>query len=71
MTMVGHEFATNPLPAFGVRVDYNLSWPLDAAGQAALRALLYAHGVLVFRDQALSNADQERIMGYFGAILGE
>lgn len=69
--MAGHEFPTNPLPSFGVAVDYNLSWPLDDAGQAALRSLLYAHGVLVFRDQALSNADQERIMGYFGAILGE
>jgi taurine dioxygenase len=52
-------------------VDYDLAWPLDEAGQSALRALLYQHGVLVFRDQALSNADQERVLGYFGSILGE
>ena len=69
--MGGHEFATESLPSFGVRVDYDLAWPLDEAGQSALRALLYEHGLLVFRDQALSNADQERVLGYFGTILGE
>ena len=69
--MAGHEFATSPLPSFGLSVDYDLAWPLDNAGQAALRALLYANGILVFRGQSLSDADQERIMGYFGSILGE
>jgi taurine dioxygenase len=69
--MARHDFATSPLSGFGASIDYDLAWPLDDAGQASLRSLLYEHGVLVFRDQALSNADQERILGYFGAILGE
>jgi len=60
-----------PLSAFGAVVGYDLTWPLDEAGQEALKSLLYEHGVLVFRDQSLSSADQERILGYFGAILGE
>ena len=69
--MAGHEFATTSLGAFGAEVDYDLSWPLDATGQDALRSLLYAQGVLVFHDQALNDADQARVLGYFGAILGE
>lgn len=69
--MARHEFVTTPLPSFGAAVDLDLSWPLDEPGQAGLRSLFHEHGLLVFRDQALSNADQERILGYFGAILGE
>jgi taurine dioxygenase len=69
--MVRHDFVTTPLPSFGAAVDYDLAWPLNEAGQAALRALLYEHGVLVFRDQSLSDSDQARVLGYFGTILGE
>lgn len=69
--MSGDAFTTTSLDAFGAAIDLNLSRSLDEAAQMALRALLYEHGVLVFRNQTLSNSDQERIMRYFGAILGE
>ena len=58
-----------PLHPFGVEVDCDLSRPLDAEGEAALRALLYREKLLVFRDQALGEADQLRLLGQFGGVL--
>lgn len=49
-------------------VDF--SAPVDAATLAAVRAAWMEHHVLAFPEQNLSDADLERITGYFGA-LGE
>jgi taurine dioxygenase len=54
---------------FGVEVDLDLSQPLDADRQEALCALLYRKKLLVFRNQHLSQADQIRVLGYFGRVL--
>jgi taurine dioxygenase len=54
---------------FGVEVDLDLSRPIDADQQEALRALLYRKKLLVFRNQNLSADDQIRVLGYFGRVL--
>lgn len=54
---------------FGVEVDLDLSRPLDADHQDALRALLYRKKLLIFRNQTLGDADQIRVLGYFGRVL--
>jgi taurine dioxygenase len=58
-----------PLQPFGALIDHDLSRPLDAAGQDELRTLLYREKLLVFRDQALSDEDQVRVLGQFGGVL--
>jgi taurine dioxygenase len=62
-------FNISPLSPFGVEVDYDLTRPLNDERQASLRQLLYREKLLVFRDQALSEADQLSIVGHFGNIL--
>lgn len=57
------------LRPFGMEVDYDLSRPLDASGQTALRDLLYREKLLVFREQTLAEDDQLRILGQFGGVL--
>lgn len=59
------------LEPFGVKVVQDLSQPLDSAGQAELRELLYREKLLLFRDQSLTEEDQVRIMGHFGKVLFE
>ena len=61
---------TAPIAPFGVEVQADLSRPLSDAAQAALRALVVAHKLLVFRGQRLSEAAQVRAMGYLGRVLG-
>jgi taurine dioxygenase len=46
----------------------DLSHPLDEATIAALRQAWHAHAVLVVRGQSLSEEDQVRFGGYFGAL---
>lgn len=65
------SFAMRRLEPFGVEIDHDLSKPLDEAGQAALRDLLYRESLLLFRDQSLTEDDQLRIMGHFGKVLYE
>lgn len=57
------------LSPFGAEVDLDLARPLDEAGQQALLALFRREKLLVFRDQHLSQADQERAVGYVGPVL--
>lgn len=59
------------LSPFGVEVDLDLSAPLDEAEQERIRELLNANGILVFRGQSLTDADQTRVMGLFGKVLVE
>lgn len=69
--MTDFTFDSRPLPAFGREVDFDLSQPLDEAQQRALRDLLYADGLLVFRNQSISDEDQTRVLGHFGRVLVE
>ncbi len=69
--MSDFAFQHSPFPTVGSRVDCDLSRPLDEAQQQALRDLLYEQGLLVFGDQVLSDADQTRVLGYFGNVLVE
>jgi taurine dioxygenase len=61
--------ATRPLPAsFGVEVSLDLGRPLGAEAAPELRALMTAHGLLLFRGQDLT-ADQHRgAVACFGRI---
>jgi taurine dioxygenase len=69
--MTGFAFDSRPLPAFGREVAFDLSQPLDQDQQQALRDLLYGNGLLVFRNQSLSDEDQTRVLGHFGQVLVE
>jgi len=69
--MAGFAFDSRPLPSFGREVAFDLAQPLDEAQQQALRDLLYGNGLLVFRNQSLSDADQTRVLGHFGRVLVE
>jgi taurine dioxygenase len=69
--MSDFQFASQALPSFGRQVDADLSHPLDEAQQQALRDLLYGEGLLLFREQRLSDEDQTRVMGHFGHVLVE
>jgi len=64
-------FEHTQFPTTGSEVDYDLSHPLGDAQQQALRELLYGQGVLLFRNQSLSDEDQTRVLGYFGNVLIE
>lgn len=59
------------LSPFGAEVDIDLSAPLDEPHKDAIRDLLYARGVLIFRGQSLTDADQSRVMELFGSVLVE
>lgn len=57
------------LSPFGVEIDFDMRTPLDEDAQAMLQRLRLKHHLLVFRNQKLSLADQERVMKYMGPIL--
>jgi taurine dioxygenase len=64
-------FRITPLEPFGARVeDVDLSRPLAPEAQEAFRRLLFEHGVLVFENQRLEDAEQRRLMGYIGRVAG-
>ena len=63
--------APRSLGPFGAEIDHDLTVPLGEDGQAELARLLFQHGILVFRDQALSDGDQSRVMSYLGPVLQE
>src|SRR3954453_18020218 len=69
--MTGFAFDSRPLPSFGREVAFDLSQPCDEAQQQALRDLLYGNGLLLFRNQSLSDEDQTRVLGHFGRVLVE
>jgi taurine dioxygenase len=69
--MRGFAFDSRPLPSFGQEVSFDLSQPLDDDQQQALRDLLYGNGLLVFRNQSLTDEDQTRVLGHFGHVLFE
>lgn len=65
------RLAWRTLDPFGVELLTDLSRPLAAEDEAALRALIDRHGLLVARGQALPLARQLEIMRLFGPVLGD
>jgi len=57
-----------PIQPFGAYVDADLSNPMSEADQAELRNLLWDHGVLVFKNQALSHERQADIVDIFDVV---
>jgi len=64
------DFGGRPLAPFGLELDVDLRTPLDSASQRRFRELFYREKLLVFRNQRLTEAEQVRVMGYIGAVLG-
>jgi taurine dioxygenase len=61
-----------PLSPAGAEIKgLDLAEPLEAATAETLRAALAQYHLLVFRDQALTPADQIRVLGLFGNVLDE
>lgn len=69
--MSGRALNASDLSPFGAEVDIDLSAPLDEPQKDAIRDLLNARGILLFRGQTLADADQSRVMGLFGNVLVE
>jgi taurine dioxygenase len=56
-------------PAIGVEIEgIDLSQPLARTAIEAIRAAWHEHGVLLFRDQTISEDDQARYGEYFGTL---
>lgn len=66
----GARFAMTRLQPFGVEVDFDLRRLSDPADRAALRDLFYSEKLLVFRDQALGELEQVKVMSAIGDVLG-
>ena len=58
-----------PLAPFGAEVSHDLAAPLSDGEGAFLRDLVWAHGVVRVRGQALSMARQREICALLGPIL--
>lgn len=59
------------LSPFGAEVELDLSQPLDERHESELLELLNETGLLLFRGQSLTDADQTRVMQAFGHVLVE
>ncbi|HEY4545758.1 MAG TPA: TauD/TfdA family dioxygenase [Pedomonas sp.] len=64
------SIAARPLEPFGLEIERDLARPLSPEDEAELRQLLATHKLLLFRRQSLSEADQVRVMGALGRVLG-
>lgn len=58
-----------PLAPFGAEVLADLSMPLDPAQARALRDLVWSHGLVLARGQALSMVRQRELCALLGPIL--
>ena len=59
-----------PLEPFGLELERDLTMPLTPDEQAALVELMARHKLLLFRKQRLAEADQVRVLGALGRVLG-
>lgn len=58
-----------PLEPFGMEIGLRLDWPLPEGFEARLVELFDRHKLLVFRNQALTEMDQVRVLENFGRVL--
>jgi taurine dioxygenase len=58
-----------PLKPFGVELDADLSRPLASDQAAYLVGLVYVHGLVLARQQALTLAQQKDMVGHFGPVM--
>jgi len=59
-----------PLEPFGVEIDVKLQWPLPAGFEERMVELFDRHKLVLFRNQALTEQDQVRLLENFGRVLG-
>lgn len=57
------------LDPFGIELDHDLAQPMSGEERQELRDLLFAHGLVVARGQALSMAAQRAVCEAIGPIL--
>lgn len=57
------------LAPFGLELDIDLKQPFSVDRQREFRDLFFQNGLLVFRNQELTMAAHERILGYLGKVL--
>ena len=58
------------LAPFGMEIDIRLEWPLPEGFEERLVELFDRHKLLVFRNQALPESDQVKLLENFGRVLG-
>jgi taurine dioxygenase len=64
------ENGSRNMEPFGLELDIDLRIPLDQSAQENFKALFHREKLLVFRNQQLTEADQVRVLGYIGPVLG-
>ena len=57
-----------PMAPFGYRLDGDLSMPLDAGEQGALRSLYHDGGLVISPGQRLDTDQHRRLLGYLGPL---
>lgn len=63
---------TTALSPFGVEIlGFDLREPLHPGDEQALRGMMAAHSLLLFREQDITGADQKRVVTMFGPVLDE
>ncbi len=69
MTQSAGRLNWNENRPFGLEIDFDLRQPLTETERSALHDLLYTYGLLLFRGQALTMAEQIRVAECFGPVL--
>lgn len=68
--MEQQAWSERELEPFGMEIDLQLQWPLPEGFEQRMVELFDRHKLLVFRKQALSEADQVRVLENLGQVLG-
>jgi len=67
---MGSPWMERQLAPFGMEIDIRLEWPLPEGFEERLVELFDRHKLLVFRNQALAESDQVKLLENFGRVLG-
>jgi len=67
---MGSPWMERQLAPFGMEIDIRLEWPLPEGFEERLVELFDRHKLLVFRNQALPESDQVKLLENFGRVLG-
>ncbi len=65
------DFAIQRLDPFGVELAVDLRATFEPESQRRFRDLFYREKLIVIRNHRLTEADQVRVMGYIGDVLGD